>query len=252
METLKRSLKYQFIETKNFILGFWLTVIFVDIFFYILNNLNSVNSSVDFDIGFSLGTSEATSALSVVGVNLMIIFISLLVYNYERNYESFPLSLSLSMTRKDYFVSFLIDNVVIAFIFASIQGILFKIDPNIVKLVGKEPLYDFINFNLATDNILFIIFTLFILFIMFISIFSLLASLNYRFGYKIWIVLVGVNILVSIFHIKIFGRMFSSIGNIIATRFGVFETLVILASVVALYSLNYFITIKTDIQTKTI
>lgn len=256
MESLKRSLKYQFIESKKFIIGFWSTVILVDIFFYILNSLgpgNFINFNVDnSSIGFSLGNSEFGNPISVVGVNLIIIVISLLVYNYESNYESFPLSLSLSMTRKDYFLSFLIDNIVIAFISASIQGVLLKIDPSIVRLVGKEPLYDFIKFNLKTDNIFFIIFSLFILFLAFTSAFNLLASLNYKFGYKLWIAIVGVNIIVSIFNIKIFEGIFLWIGNTIASRFGIFETLVISVSVAALYVLNYFITINTDIKRKTI
>ncbi|OLS03151.1 hypothetical protein [Tissierella creatinophila] len=252
MEAIKKSIKYQFIESKKFILGFWSTVIVVDIFFYILNDLSSVNNSINFNIGFSLGNTEGIDSLSIVGVNLMIIFVALLVYNYERNYESFPLSLSFSMTRKDYFLSFLIDNIVISFIFASIQGVLLKIDPSIVKLVGKEPLYDFINFNLKTDNVLFIIFTLFILFLTFTCVFNLLASLNYKFGYKLWVVIIGINIIISTFNIKTFDKILLSIGNTIATRFGIFEIVVILASVVALYSLNYFVTIKTDIKRKTI
>ncbi|MGO1470551.1 MAG: hypothetical protein ACTHW2_11060 [Tissierella sp.] len=261
MDSFKRSLRYQFMETKKFIMKFWIIVILVDIFFYILNNLATGNfigfdlgdGSAEFNIGFSLGGSTATSnPVSVAGVNLMIIVITLLVYNYERNYESFPLSQSLGMTRRDYFTSFLTDNIVVVFIFASIQGILLKVDPKLMKLVGKEPLYDFVNFNLQRDNLLFIIFSLFILFLAFISIFNLLASLNYKFGYKIWIVLVGVNILASIFNIKPFEKILIFIGDTIATRYGVFETFLILLSVAIMYIVNYFVTINTDVKRRTL
>ena len=252
MENIKRAIKYQFIESKKFILEFWITVILVDIFFYILNKLSSVNTT----IGLSIESSETSTPVSVAGVNLMIIFIASIVYNYERNYESFPLSQSLSMTRKDYFKSFLIDNVVISFIFAIIQGVLLKIDPKIMELVGKEPVYEFINFNLKTDNILFIIFSLFILFLACISFFNLLASLNYKFGYKLWIVIVGFNIILSVFNIKILGnisdKIFKYIEKYLATRFGVFEVIVILVSVAVLYTLNYFITINSNVKKRTI
>ena len=97
MESLKRSIKYQLMESKSFILGFWITTLIINIFFYVLNNMKSVH----FGIGFSLGFTEESAAISIAGINLMIVLISLLVYNYERNYESFPLAISLSMSRKD-------------------------------------------------------------------------------------------------------------------------------------------------------
>lgn len=256
MESLKRSLKYQWMESKTFILKFWMTVILINILFYILNVLPTMNNSIGLTIGFSLGSTETSSPMSLVGVNFLIIFVVLIVYNYERNYGSFPLSQSLSMTRKNYFISFLIDNLLISFIFAGIQGLLLKVDPYIVKSAGGEPLYDFINFNLKTDNILFIIFTLFILFLACISFFNLLASLNYKFGYKLWIVLVGANIILSILNIRILGEFTNGISKFIERflvgRLGLVEVFLILGTVALFYIFNYFITVNTDIKKKTI
>lgn len=260
MESLKRALKYQFRETRGFLMGFWGTVIIVDILFYILNSLSSSNfinfnsngGSINFSIGLSVGDIGGNDALSVVGINLMIIAISLIIYNYKSNYERFPLSLSLGMTRRDYFTSFLADNIFISFAFAAVQGILLKIDPALMKLVGREPLYEFINFNLKTDNILYIIFSLFILFLAFTSGFNLLSSLNYKFGYKLWIAIVAFNILVTAFRISIFDKLFTQMGDILVTRFGLFEVLAILGSVAVMYILNYFVTINTDIKRRTV
>ena len=143
MENFKKNMKYQFIESEKFLLGFWITLILVDIAFYIMNNLSPQN----INIGFSIGDLGINSPVSIVGVNIMAILISLIVYNFESNYEGFPLAISLSMTRREYFVSFLADNIFLAFVFALIQGILFKIEPIIMKMMDRVPLYDFIYFN---------------------------------------------------------------------------------------------------------
>jgi hypothetical protein len=245
MESLKRSIKYQFMESKSFILGFWSTVLIINVFFYVLNNM----SSIDFRIGFSLG-AEVNGAISVAGINIMIILISLLVYNFESNYESFPLAISLSMSRKNYFLSFLVDNVFIAFVFAIIQSLLLKIDPFLVKLIGKVPLNDFLYFNVETDNIFFITFTLFILFLLFISFWNFISSLNYKFGYKMWIVLIGLNIVLPILNLDILSQLVESAGNMLEFRFGAFQALTIILTTAVLYILNYFVVMRTNVKKK--
>lgn len=246
MESLKRSIKYQLMESKNFILGFWTTTLIVNIFFYILNNLDII----DFSIGFSLGSSQGNSGISIAGINLMIILISLLVYNYERNYESFPLAISLSMSRKDYFLSFLIDNIFISFVFSIIQGILLKIDPFFIKLVGRVPLYDFLYFNTKTDNLFYVVFILFISFLAFISFWSLISSINYKFGYKIWLAFLAFNILISIFNLHSITKIFEPISQSFQFRLGILQILLLTTTTVAFYILNYFVVSRTDIKKK--
>lgn len=246
MESLKRSIRYQLVETKKFLLGFWGTILLVNIAFYIINDIVSNN----INIGLSIGTSEGIPPISVVGVNLMAILIALLVYNYGSNYEGFPLALSLSMNRKDYFVSFLIDNVITAFVFAIIQGILLKIDPIFIKLVGRTPIYEYGYFNTKTDPVFFIIFTLFIVFLGFISFWNLIASINYKFGYKIWIIFIGFNILVSILNIDFIGKLFNLIESMLKPRLGVLQVVLIVLGMVLLYTLNYFIVHHTDVKKK--
>lgn len=244
MEGLKKSMRYQFMESKKFLLGFWSVILIVNIGFYILNNIIRNNVT----IGFSTGSSGGIMPLSVAGINLMAILIALLVHNYESNYQSFPLAISLSMTRKEYFLSFLVDNILIAFVCATIQGILLKIDPFFVKLINRTPLYDFKYFNTITDNILYIIFILFISFLSFTAFWNLFSSINYKFGYKVWLILIGTNILLSIININFIGSILNSIGNILAPRLGVFQILVILSSTVAFYMLNYIVVIRTDVK----
>lgn len=250
MENFKRNMKYQFMETKKFLLGFFITIIIIDLVFYILNARYSEN----INIGFSLGELGVNSALSVVGINIMAILIALIAYNFESNYEDFPLAISLSMTRKGYFLSFLADNIFIALIFAVIQGILFKIEPIIMRMIDRVPLYDFVYFNNQTDNIFYIIFILFILFLGFTAFWNLLASINYKVGYKMWIVLIAANILLTSisFRIGFIETIFDSIEKILSPRLGVFQILIILASIGILYTLNYLIVIRTDIKKKSL
>lgn len=245
MEDLKRSIRYQFMESKDFLLKFWAIVLVVDVLFYILNKISSIH------IGFSLGTSSASSPLSVVGSNILMILIALLVYNFERNYGSFPLAVSLSMTRKEYFISFIVDNIYIALIVATIQGILMKIDPYFMKLMGKEPIYDFLYFNTKTDSIFYVIFILFIVFLGFISFWSLIASLNYKFGYIIWIIAVVFNMGVSLLRIEIFGNILRFLGSILSPKLGMLQLMIIFLGIGISYSLNYIIVSRTNIKGKT-
>lgn len=240
MESLKRSIKYQFSESKKFILTFWIIIILVDIFFIILNYLGPLS----FSIGFSLGTRNGVTAISIVGSNLMAILISFLVYNFVSNYESFPLSLSLSMSRKDYFISFLVENIVIAFVFATIQGVLLKIDPYIVKLLGRVPLYDFFYFNTKTDSLILIILNLFLIFLEFICFWNLIASINYKIGYKMWLIFAGVKIISSMFYINLIYECVKFIGTIYNEKIIIIEIL----AVIVLYILNYFIVMSTDVK----
>lgn len=246
MEGLKKSIRYQFIETKKFLLGFWIVIILVNIGFYILNS--TLTDRVN--IGFSIGMTEGISAISIAGINLMGILIGLIVYNYESNYEDFPLAISLSMTRKEYFASFLVNNVFIAFVCGIIQGILLKIDPYFVKMAGKNPLNDFKYFNTASDNIFYIMFILFIVFLAFSAFCNLLASINYKIGYKMWLIIVAANIALSILNIDFFWRIFRTIENILSPRLHITQILIILASIAILYVINYFVVMRTDIKKK--
>lgn len=243
MGNLKKSIRFQLLESKNFILSLWGIILLVNIAFYILNN-NFRNSM----IGMSIGITDGIDNVSVVGSNFMIILVTLIVYNYVRNYESFPLSITLGMTRKNYFLSFLGDNIFISFLFAIIQGILLKIDPIIVKYIGRSPIYDFKYFNTSTDNIFYIIFIIFIIFLGIISFWSLIASLNYKFGYIIWIIFGGANIIISFFKVDYLMKPAMAIWEIIDPRLGVGQILTILMIIAGMYMVNYFLVIRSDIK----
>lgn len=250
MESAKRGIKYQFIESKKFIFGFFGVILLVDLFFYILN-ASSLLENVGFNvrIWFSIGMTNDIKQ-SILAINIMPILISLLVYNYEMYYEDFPLSLSFSLTRKDFFLSAITNNVYIALVFATIQGVLMKIDPILVKSLGREVLYDFIYFNTQTDSLLFIIFTLFIIFLTFIAFWNLIASLNYKFGYIIWIIFAVVNILLSMGNINFISNTLNSIGSVFSLRLGITQFINVFLGIGIFYILNYLILSRTNIKRK--
>lgn len=241
MESLKRSIRYQLMESKSFILKFWITVLILNIFFYIISYKGGDAISIGLYVGGFAGPG------SIVGANLLIILISLIPYSYERNYQSFPLGVSLGVTRKDYFISFLIDNAMIALIFATIQGILMKIDPFFVKLIGRIPLYDLLYFNTKTDNIFFIVLFLFVIFLSFISFWNLIASLNYKFGYKIWLIALGIAVVLSYSNIETIITIPKFIENL-GSRFGPSEFITMFLGIAILYIINYLIVRKTNIK----
>ncbi len=245
MDALNKSVQYHFAESRKFLLNFWVILILVDIGFYIMNSLDSPHFQ---NVGFSLGSSQGVYPISVVGVNLMAILITIIVYNFSSNYEDFPLAISLGMTRRDYFLSFLIDNVFTSFVFALVQAILLKVDPYFVKLVNRTPLYDFKYFNIKTDNIFYIIFILFIIFFAFNAFWNLVSSINYKMGYKMWLIVLGGNVLLSFFKIEIIRDLLNAIGYMINPSLQIPQISIILATIVAFYVINYFIVIKTDIK----
>lgn len=248
MEKLKKNTRYQLIESKNTLLGFWITIIIVDIAFYIMSGIYGDRIS----IGLTIGMSGNPDAISVAGINIMAILIAFIAYNFEENYQGFPLAISLSMTRREYFLSFLADNVFLAFVFASIQGVLLKLDPMIIKMIDRSPLYDYAYFNLQTDSIFYIIFILFVLFLAFTSFWNLLASINYKVGYKMWIVIIGANILITSMNFKLgfVEAIFKLVENVFKPRLDFLQILYILLATAVLYGLNYLIIIRTDIKKK--
>lgn len=253
MESTKRAIKFQGIDTKKSILSFWAVILIVDIFFYIIN-ISIGFSATSIEFSTTLGISDVSGnirLLSVIGANIMPILISFIVYNYMMYYDSFPIVISFSVTRKDFFKSLIVDNIFVAFVYATIQGILMIIDPVFVKAIGKIPLYDFVFFNTDTDNILFIVFSLFMMFLTYISIWNLIAALNYKFGAKIWIPFVGIAYIKSITKVgKTSEFIMHFIKDILNSRIDLYQFLKLGIIIAICYALAYIITIKTNIKHK--
>jgi len=239
MEAMKRVNKFQRLDSLKSIGVFWLVISIIDIASYILiriygNNFYGMSSSIN-----------GISFISVAAANIMAILIFFIVYPYEMYYKYFPIALSFSVTRKDFYKSVIIDNLIVSFIFALVQSVLMKLDMQIIRGLGKNPMVDFGIFNLSEDNIIFMTASLFIAFITFISIINLLSSLNYKFGFKLWIVLGAIIILLS----TILGlSSFTMFNNLLTTRIGGIQLIALVIVNLLSYSIGYLVVSNLNIK----
>lgn len=248
MDSLKRTIKFQYIDFKKAVGWFWGVMLIINIASYISLykfGRNFIGLRVS---GFENIDGLNTWFLSVAASNLMAIIIFFIVYSYEMYYEYFPVAISFSITRKDFYASTIIDNVCIALTFAAIQGILMKIDYFIIDLLGNNPKLEFGMFNNSTDNILFIIFSLFVCFLVFISITNLLATLNYKFGFKLWIIL-GVIFSLSMALIDV--SLTGMLEKLFITRIsGGIKIIIFMIITILCYSIGYMIISITNVKNK--
>lgn len=183
MNTFKRILRYENTNTKNSTLGFLLVMIVMNVLFYLMNHSpNFINN-----IGLTSG-----ELLSVVGINFLPMGLFLLLHTYNNYYEAYSLTSSFNIVKSDFYGSLVLDNILMVGIMSLVQGILIKLDPIVISLIGKTPLYDLGFTNTQTDNVFFIIVSLFVSFMFIMGIFNIMAALNYKFGRKIWIVYIGL------------------------------------------------------------
>ena len=178
MESTKRAIKFQLNESKVSILTFWIVIIIVDIFAVLMSRIADINIGLnDISIGINIdGYGQGLSVMSLMALNFIPILIYLAAHGYEIYYKNFPIALSFSVTRKDFFKSMIINNILIAFVASIIQSFLMKVDPIIVEAIGKKPFYEFGLFNTQSDNILFIMVSIFIITTVFIAIWNLISA----------------------------------------------------------------------------
>lgn len=242
----ERVLRYQLKDTRISILKFWLTMLIVNIFIFFVNKYSPTHT------GSGLVVHTDIMRVSIVGINLFALGIFLLVQNYENYYKIFPMLLGFSITRKDYALSLIRKAVFISLSAAIIQGLLFLVDPLITTWAGKNILYEYGVFNLRNDNIIYLTFSLFIVFLSFSSLWNLIASLNYRLGYKMWII--GFAIFYSGFFFgplkEINFRLWKFFGQIFTTRVDFLQFGKLFLLIVLSQALTYFNNRNLNIRVK--
>lgn len=196
MEALKRQIRFMIKDSKRSFIIFWIVVILVNIAAYILNaNFQGRYGTISFGIG-KIGVSGNEGRLiNVAGSNIIAIGIYLIVSNMLMYYESFPTAIGFSSTRKDFYKALIIHNSLLCAAMTFIEAILLKVDNVIIENIGKQPLEDFIYFNTKENNIFYIFIIVFLMFMAFCAVFNLLGALLYRYGYKLWIIL-GVLVMI--------------------------------------------------------
>lgn len=244
MDSTKRALKFQKYGSKKSILGFWGVILTINILTYIL----SIYFNPQVKIGLFNGNDDL---FSIAGANLMPIFIFFIVYGIIMYHEDFALALSFGVTRKDFYKSVIVDNIIVTLSFAAIQGILQIIDKYIIESLGHNPMVEFGVFNTSTNNILFIVLALFILSLAFVSVANLLGVLHYRFRYKFWIGFALV-FLVSQMFINFITRPMAGISELylwLVSRFGNFAIFILeFLIIIICYTIGYLLIRKSNIR----
>lgn len=245
MEGMKRANRFIGLDLVKSVGVFWIVIIIVSIASYI-GNFALKNVYIGLSYGLHDG-SLGIKTISVAAANIMPIIIYFIAYIYAMYYENFPVALAFSITRKDFYKSLIICNVLIAFIFALVQSILLKIDIKIINSIGRNPYLDFGIYNTSLDKLFYIIFSLFIVFAVLISILNLLAALNYRFGFKLWIV-IGIVFFLSAAFIGASISMFFE--ELFTTRIDTLQLVILGVIMIFSYSIGYIIVTNTNIKNK--
>lgn len=247
MNPTKRIIKYQNKEVKKFLTVFWLVMLGINIFAYIANYYTDVNSRI---LYFSLGDD---GTISVAGINIMTAFYALIGYGISVYYEHFPIAVGFSTTRKDFYKSLIINNIINSLSIATISALLLKIDRLIINAIGRKPLVDFRFFNTVDDNILFIIFSLFIGFFTLLSLLNIIGVLLYKLGAaKFWIgtlvLFIFILTFISANDFIILKTIENSIGQVFTTRITPISLIYIIITNFIFNALGYLIIRKTNIK----
>ncbi len=213
MEAIKRQIKFQIADGKNAFIIFWIILLAVNTLFYIINGSSTFGSAgVSFSASFNGAQMEY---ISVASGHVISIIIFIIVYSMVMYYESFPMAISFSATRKDFYIGAVIHNILLCLSMAVIQGVLMKLDGFIIEAIGRNPLYEQLIFNTKEDSILFIIAVLFIIFLFTAAVFNLLGAALCRLTWKLWLFIGGF--LMAILNIdslfKIVNEIFHYIGG---------------------------------------
>ena len=234
MNSLKRAVKYQYSDLIKSAVTFWLVILFLDIVSY-LSFKYSGGSFIGITIsGFTSSTEPINWFVTIAGSNLLPIFVFLIVHCYIMYYEHFPVALNFSVTRSDFYASALIDNISAALIFSAVQSILMKAD---AFLMG--PMENYVLFYNNFDNIPALFISLFICFLFIMSFVNFLAAMNYKYGYKLWIVIGALFVLLSMSSMLDSITLSGIIDSIFTTKINPDKALKLMIAAAALYLGGY-------------
>lgn len=186
MSSLNRAINLTNFSLKKGIIITWVLTLLFDLVTVLVNLFFT-----DTSIGLVTGSGQ-TEQLSIVAINILPFIIFFITNSMIIFSESLPISISYGLTRKNFFIAMILNSLIISVIFAAVQGILFKMEPFIIDILGKTPRDNFVAFNLASDNVFFVIAILFLMIFAFISIVNLLVGLNSKYGFKIWLIFIAL------------------------------------------------------------
>lgn len=237
MDLSNRVLKYNFHIMKKSIFKFLITLALVNIFFYLITI--KYHSQYEYELIYDNKIGH------IVILDLIIINIFMLASSFESYAQNFKLALNFGASRKEFYKSLLIINLISSFLLALVHSILQLIDIIMLEYIEMEP---FIAFRLHDNpiiNFIIIMISLLTSFLAIYGLYNIFAILQYRYNYGFWIVC-GTLIL---FGSTIFGKraaglmlIMISIYNFLLPILNVY-TIAVMAGIIAvpLYIIGYFL-----------
>ncbi|NLY44564.1 MAG: hypothetical protein GX053_01005 [Tissierella sp.] len=218
------------------------------VFWIVMLIVNALSSVLAFSIksNVTMGPHiKSGQLLSFAGANMLAIFIYFIVYGLEMYYESFSLTSGFGVTRKNFYLNVIVNNIIMVLIFSVVQFIFLKIDNYAVSKLGFEPIVEFGLFSM-NDSSLWIISVLSFILLVFTSIMNLIGILQYRFGYKFWISF-GIFGLVTQMLTNFIEILTNSFGTIIQTLSEGYLTAGITIIIIA-YTIGYMLIRRANIK----
>ncbi|MDO5707616.1 MAG: hypothetical protein Q4P31_03175 [Andreesenia angusta] len=186
MSSLSRSRKLVNSNLKKGLIITGIVTLILDLALVLLNLYFD-----NFSLGLVTGSGK-NQLLSIFALNILPFTIYFLTNSMIMISENLYIAINYSLTRKNFYKSMIINSIIISLIFSIVQGMLFKAEPLILSVFEKNSRDNFILFNSWTDNLIVIIGILFVMIFTFISLLNLIVSLNNKFGFKIWLIFVGI------------------------------------------------------------
>lgn len=248
MNSLKRTLKFVGNKNKSEMLSLMIILVLLYIFSFFYSLIMS-NKGLDHvqAFGILIKQSDGTYMHSIAGGNFLPLLLVFIVSTYILYYEALPVVIGFSSTRKNFTVSVIINNIVFVTIISLFQTILLKLDFILIKRINWLPITDYKTFNTSTDNFVYIFLLLFLLSLFILGIFNLLASANYKFGYRMWLVIALAFILIM----PLFGeKILTFFSNMVLTRISFIGLLFLIISSVVSFGLSGLITKNANIKPK--
>lgn len=243
METNKRLFRFLTYDQLKGLSAFWIIIVLVNIAALIFTSKASANVV----LGPMIRNGEA---ITFAGANIFSLFVYFIIYGLLMYHESFSLTAGFGVTRKDFYLNVIVNNIIIVSISSIIEIILLKIDNYAISMIGYKPMVDFGLFN-TNDYIAVNILKLSLIFLIFASTMNLLGILQYRFGYKLWI---GISIFTVFTSLTInpFNRFVGEIIRIFidANNLGTYGSALVIGLLIILlaYSIGYLLIRRIDVK----
>ena len=211
----KRLSKYMTYDYFKSLGIFWAVMILLNIIAYLV----TYRMQSEFVFGPMIRSGQM---LSFAGANLFAVLIFFIVYAITMYYESFSLTGTFAITRRDFYLQAIVSNLIVAAISGVIQVGLLKLDILVIERLGYEPMLDYGYFHMNNSLLLNVLIVSFA-FLLCLSLGNLVGILVYRYSYRFWIALAIVGFLTGLFA-----------GNLASIVIGFFTSLGYLGGLIAI------------------